>query len=223
MVSSVVGVPSRGGPKPTSECCVSLTWMVMQGEHTGVYPGSGNRRPYIQRGGEFCISLHRGACVGVTSLRERAASPSLKERKKSTERIAWDVDLCVGSLGLLVFGFELVSCLLSVSPCRVLTCPFIGQEEARAPGSLEVMFLSIPVGVTVATCSRNGQPSLDTVVTLGMRRRNDPEHRATPAFLPCRTALGVEAGSRLGRCRTDKAESPRSRNTGLVVSSLEGD
>jgi hypothetical protein len=35
--------------------------------------------------------------------------------------------------------------------------------------------------------------------------------------------LGVEAGSRLGRDRMDKAESPRLRNTGLVVSFLEGD
>jgi hypothetical protein len=87
-VSKTVGVRSRGGPKPTSECCMSLTWMVMQGEHTGVYPGSGRRRPYVQRGGESCISLHRGACVGVTSLRERAVSPSLKERKKSTKMIA---------------------------------------------------------------------------------------------------------------------------------------
>jgi hypothetical protein len=31
---------------------MSLSWMVMQGEHTGVYPGSGKRRPYVQRGGE---------------------------------------------------------------------------------------------------------------------------------------------------------------------------
>jgi hypothetical protein len=28
-------------------CCVSLIWMVMQGEHTRVYPGSGIRRPYV--------------------------------------------------------------------------------------------------------------------------------------------------------------------------------
>jgi hypothetical protein len=83
-----IGVRSRGGPKPTSECCVSLSWMVMQGEHTGVYLGLGKRRPYVQQGREFCISLHRGACVGVTTLRERATSPSLKERKKSTEMIA---------------------------------------------------------------------------------------------------------------------------------------
>jgi hypothetical protein len=51
-----------------SKCCVSLSWMVMQGEHTGVYPGSGKRRPYVQRGGEVCISLHRSARVGVTSI-----------------------------------------------------------------------------------------------------------------------------------------------------------
>jgi hypothetical protein len=44
----LVDVQSRGGPKPTSECCVSLIWMVMQGEYTGIYPGSGKRRPYVQ-------------------------------------------------------------------------------------------------------------------------------------------------------------------------------
>jgi hypothetical protein len=89
-----VGVRTRGGPRLTSKCCVSLSWMVMQGEHTEVYPGSGKRRPYVQRGeGEICISLHRGACVGVTSLRERVVSPGLKRRKKKYKMIAWDVDL----------------------------------------------------------------------------------------------------------------------------------
>jgi hypothetical protein len=82
LVLQHVGVRIRGGPKPTSKCCVSLSWMVMQGEHTGVYPGSGKIRPYVQRGGEVCISLHRSARVGVISMRERASSPSLKERKK---------------------------------------------------------------------------------------------------------------------------------------------
>jgi hypothetical protein len=49
----IVGVRTRGGPKPTSKCCVSLSWMVIQGEHTGVYPGLGKRRPYVQRGEKF--------------------------------------------------------------------------------------------------------------------------------------------------------------------------
>jgi hypothetical protein len=56
-----VSVRSRGGPKPMGECCVSLTWMVMQGEHTGVYPGSGKRRPYIQRGRKSFVF----PCTGV--------------------------------------------------------------------------------------------------------------------------------------------------------------
>jgi ribosomal protein L24E len=34
-----------------NQCCVSLIWMVMQGEYMGIYPGLGKRRPYIQRGG----------------------------------------------------------------------------------------------------------------------------------------------------------------------------
>jgi hypothetical protein len=36
-----IGLQSQWGPKSTSECCVSLSWMVMQGEHTGVYPSLG--------------------------------------------------------------------------------------------------------------------------------------------------------------------------------------
>jgi hypothetical protein len=48
-----VGVRTHGGPKPTSKCCVSLSWMVIQGEHTGVYPNSGKRRPYVQWGEMF--------------------------------------------------------------------------------------------------------------------------------------------------------------------------
>jgi hypothetical protein len=39
-------------------CCVSLIWMVMQREYMGVYPGSGKRRPYVQRGERYYISLH---------------------------------------------------------------------------------------------------------------------------------------------------------------------
>jgi hypothetical protein len=39
----------------------------MQGEYTGIYPGSGKEGPTSSGRGEYCISLHRSACVGVTS------------------------------------------------------------------------------------------------------------------------------------------------------------
>jgi hypothetical protein len=29
--------------------------MAMQGEYTGIYPDSGKRRPYVQRGGESIV------------------------------------------------------------------------------------------------------------------------------------------------------------------------
>jgi hypothetical protein len=75
----------------------------------GVYPGSGKRRPYVQRGEEVCISLHRSARVGVTSMRERASSPSLKERKKRTRVIAPEcLDCC--------FVFFFICCPLFVFP-----------------------------------------------------------------------------------------------------------
>jgi hypothetical protein len=47
-----------------SVCCVSPNRMVMQKEYTGVYPGSGERRLYVQRGGVLYFlapkCLHRG-------------------------------------------------------------------------------------------------------------------------------------------------------------------
>jgi hypothetical protein len=39
--------PARVLSQRVSQCCVSLIWMVMQGEYTEVYPGSGKRRPYV--------------------------------------------------------------------------------------------------------------------------------------------------------------------------------
>jgi hypothetical protein len=48
-----------------NQCCVSLIWMVMQGGYTEVYPGSGKRKLYVQRGGGVLYflapkCLHRG-------------------------------------------------------------------------------------------------------------------------------------------------------------------
>jgi hypothetical protein len=47
---SVFG-PARVLSQRVNKCCVSLIWMVTQGEYTEVYLGSGKRRPYIQRRG----------------------------------------------------------------------------------------------------------------------------------------------------------------------------
>jgi len=40
--------------------------MVMR-EDTKIYPGSGKRRPYVQRGREVCIILHLSACTGANT------------------------------------------------------------------------------------------------------------------------------------------------------------
>jgi hypothetical protein len=42
--------PARVLSQRVNQCCVSLIWIVMQGEYTGVYPGSGKRRPYVKQG-----------------------------------------------------------------------------------------------------------------------------------------------------------------------------
>jgi hypothetical protein len=60
--------PTRVLSQQVNQCCVSLIWMVMQGEYTEVYPGSGKKKALRPAGrGEYCISLHLSACVGVTS------------------------------------------------------------------------------------------------------------------------------------------------------------
>jgi hypothetical protein len=53
VISTIVSVfgPTRVLSQRVNQCCVSLIWMVMQGEYTGIYPGSGKRRPYVQREG----------------------------------------------------------------------------------------------------------------------------------------------------------------------------
>jgi hypothetical protein len=59
---SVFG-PARILSQRVNQCCVSLIWMVMQGEYTEVYPSLGKRRPYVQRGVLYFLApkcLHRG-------------------------------------------------------------------------------------------------------------------------------------------------------------------
>ena len=46
----------RGSHQRVNLCACSLSHMVMQ-EDTSIYPGSGKRRPYVQRGGESLYYL----------------------------------------------------------------------------------------------------------------------------------------------------------------------
>jgi hypothetical protein len=78
-----------------SECYVSLTQIVMQEEYTGIYPDSGRESPTSSGGREFCIFLHLSACVGVTSWRERAPSPSLKENERVQ---GWLLEMLISEL-----------------------------------------------------------------------------------------------------------------------------
>jgi hypothetical protein len=57
--------------------------MVMQGEHTGVYPGSGKRRPYVQWGGRGLYFLApRCSRRGYKLAREGVEPKSQREEKK---------------------------------------------------------------------------------------------------------------------------------------------
>jgi hypothetical protein len=57
--------------------------MVMQGEHTGVYPGSGRRRPYVQREERVLYFLAPGClCRGYKLAREGGEPKSQREEKR---------------------------------------------------------------------------------------------------------------------------------------------
>jgi hypothetical protein len=56
--------------------------MMMQGEHTGVYPGSGKRRPYVQRGENLYFLAPRCLCRGYKLAREGGESKSQREKKE---------------------------------------------------------------------------------------------------------------------------------------------
>ena len=58
--------PHGGSHQRVNLYACSLFQMVMQ-EDTKIYPGSGKRRPYVQRGREVCIILHLSACIGVNT------------------------------------------------------------------------------------------------------------------------------------------------------------
>jgi hypothetical protein len=56
--------------------------MVMQGEHTGVYPGSGKRRPYVQRRGGLYFLAPRCSYRGYKHAREGVEPKSQREKRK---------------------------------------------------------------------------------------------------------------------------------------------
>jgi hypothetical protein len=60
----------------------------MQGEHTGVYPGSGKRRPYVQWGRRDLYFLApRCLCRGYKLARE-GVEPKSQKRKRKYKMIA---------------------------------------------------------------------------------------------------------------------------------------
>jgi hypothetical protein len=63
--------------------------MVMQGGYTEVYPGSGKRRLYVQRGGGVLYFLAPRCLLRGYKLRERELSPSLKGKNKNTKEVGF--------------------------------------------------------------------------------------------------------------------------------------
>jgi hypothetical protein len=67
------------------KCCVSLSWMVMQGEHTEVYPGSGKRRPYVQRGERGLYFLAPRCLRRGYKLAREGVEPKSQRRKERVQ------------------------------------------------------------------------------------------------------------------------------------------
>jgi hypothetical protein len=114
----------------------------MQREYTRVYPGSGKEGPTSSGGREYCIFLHRSACVGATSYERGSRSQVSKKRRKSGS-VAYDHDALRGEPSASSFigssGGRGVQKTLS-------RC--LGGEGSA--GTVEV---------AIATCLINGQPS----------------------------------------------------------------
>jgi hypothetical protein len=75
----------------------------------GVYPGSGKRRPYVQRGGEVCISLHQSARVGGYKHAREGVEPKSQREEKE------DKGDCL--------RYRSLSCVLPVVSCFSFVVP----------------------------------------------------------------------------------------------------
>ena len=63
-----LSVFSPWGVTPTSEFVCVVPFPDGDAKiHTKIYPGSGKRRPYVQRRERVCIILHLSACTGVNT------------------------------------------------------------------------------------------------------------------------------------------------------------
>jgi len=92
-----VSVFSPRGVTPTSEfVCVPPFPDGDAKRHTKIYPDSGKRRPYVQRGERVCIILHLCACTGVNT----SVVWSKMEYESSSAygcNVAWCLVCCVRS------------------------------------------------------------------------------------------------------------------------------
>jgi ribosomal protein L24E len=67
---------------------MSLSWVVMQGKYTEIYPGSGKKRPYVQREGGVLYFLAPRCLRRDYKLAREGAEPKSQRKKKSTIVIA---------------------------------------------------------------------------------------------------------------------------------------
>jgi hypothetical protein len=86
----------------------------------GIYPGSGKRRPYVQRGWRVLYFLAPKCLRGGYKLRERELSPGLKEKVRVQGRLL-EMLIC----GLCVFAY-----LRLASGLCLASCPLVDPRPA---------------------------------------------------------------------------------------------
>jgi hypothetical protein len=158
---SVFG-PGRALNRRVNLCCVFPNPNGDANRIRKILSWFGQRRPYVQRG-EYCISLHLSACIGVTSCERGRRSQVSRRGKKCIllEMLILEAREC-----LVVFvlrrSFILLRCpsFLEGSPAF----PFIGSGGGRGVDEtlgrcLKGEGSTGAVEDVVATCSRNCRPS----------------------------------------------------------------
>jgi hypothetical protein len=139
--------PTRVLSQRVNQCCVSLIWMVMQEEYTGIYPSSGKRRPYVQLGGgSIVFPCTYVLAYGLQAVREGADPRSQIEEVRVQRRL----------LEMLIFYGGMVTGFFVVrrSPFfrRVPCLPFyrVKRRQGRR-GCLRSEVLSTAVGAPPAS------------------------------------------------------------------------
>jgi hypothetical protein len=138
----------------------------------------GQRRPYVQRRGEYCISLHRIVCVGVTSC-ERGSQSQVSRKRGKWEMLISEVEKIFVPLPGEPSAFSFIESSGGRGVLKTLRRCLGGEG---AVGAVEVV---------VATCICECRPTLGCRGDVGDRTVKDPGSCGERA-IPCGRRADVD-------------------------------